>query len=437
MIELTAGQALTGKLIEAGTGTLVLKGGRLIDGTGRPPLANGVVVIEGERITKVGPVGEVVIPTGRDVRTLDTAGKVLMPGLIECHIHLNGEVTFDAYRRYLAPPEEERLLRSAADAARMLEAGFTTLRDVGSKFAPILKRAARSGILRAPRIFGSGQALTVTGGHGDWLHFPYAWVRDAKFRGWIVDGADECRHVVRLQFREGADLVKIIASGGGITNTPEDLAGLGVPEFSPDELRAIVEEARMRRAKVAAHTTGAEATRQAIAAGVDTIEHGMISAEHYDVLDTMAERGVILDPTMAIMYRAGYDGDRIGVFKGGQEAARRVLELQQRMVDAAKRRGVTVVLGTDCIGSLGAGESALELRLLVDSGLSTMEAIVAGTRNGAIALGAEKDLGTLEPGKVADVLVLNKDPLADIKVLEDTATIAHVIQSRAPIAVRI
>lgn len=435
MVDVTA--TLKQRLVRTSEHRLVLKGGRLIDGTGRAPVDDAVVVIEGDRIGQVGRAGEVKIPSGPDTQVLDTAGKTLMPGLIECHIHLNGEVTFDAYRRYLAPVEEERLLRSAADALRMLESGFTTLRDVGSKFAPILKNAARNGVIVAPRIFGAGHALGVTGGHGDWAHFPYEWVVEGKFRAWLVDGVDECRRVVRRQFRDGADLIKVIASGGGLTNTAEDLAGMGVPEFSPDELRAIVEEARMRRAKVAAHTTGGESVRQAVTAGVDSIEHGMIGESDFGILDTMAERGTVLDPTMAIMYRTAYEGDRMGVFKGGQEAAKRILDVQRRMVEEAKRRGVVVVLGTDCVGSLGAGESALELWLLAGAGLSNMEAIVAGTKNGAVALGLQRDLGTLEPGKVADILVLAKDPLGDIRVLEDKANIVHVVQSQAHLSARI
>jgi imidazolonepropionase-like amidohydrolase len=148
----------------------------------------------------------------------------------------------------------------------------------------------------------------------------------------------------------------------------------------------------------------------------------------------MAERGVVLDPTLSVFYRTGYEGDQMGVFKDGQEAARRIMEQQQQMVAAAKQRGVTISLGTDCVGRMGVGQSALELRLLHDSGLSPMEALVAGTRNGGINLGLEKHLGTLECGKVADILVLAKDPLQDIRVLEDKANIVQIIKSKAPLS---
>lgn len=410
----------------------LLTGGTLIDGTGRPAVADAAIVIEGERIVQAGRIGEIPIP--EDATVVDTAGKVMMPGLIDCHIHLTGEVTFDAYRRYLMPSEEGRLLRAAADSIEMLETGFTTLREPGGKFGTILKRAINQGVMVGPRILAAGIPLTTTGGHGDWRHFPYEWVKEGQWRGLIVDGVDECRKAVRRQFREGADLIKILASGGGVTNSDEDLAGMGMPEFTDEELEAIIEEAHMRRAKVAAHTTGAEVIRHSVAAGIDTIEHGVIPPSDYDVLDMMAEKGVVLVPTIAIFYRTGYEGDKLGVYAGGQVAARRLVDQQKAMVNEAKRRGVTIVLGTDCVGAMGVGESALELRLLVESGLSPLEAIVAGTQNGAIAMGLQKHLGTLQPGKLADILVLNQDPLDDIRVLEDRHNIKHILKTKTPLS---
>jgi imidazolonepropionase-like amidohydrolase len=185
---------------------------------------------------------------------------------------------------------------------------------------------------------------------------------------------------------------------------------------------------------VTAHVTGGRAARQAIEAGVDGLEHGVIGPDEYDVLDLMAERGVVLDPTLSVFWRTAYEGDEMGVFKDGQEAARRILDLQYHMVRAAKQRGVTLTLGTDCVGRMGVGKSALELRLLRESGLSEMDALVAGTRNGGINLGLEKHLGTLEAGKVADILVLAHNPLEDISVLEDKVNIIQIIKSRAPLS---
>jgi imidazolonepropionase-like amidohydrolase len=436
MNELSLKSDSNSKLIQLTEGkTTVLQGGRLIDGTGSDVLENSVIVIEADRIVDVGKMNAVNIPDNTDVEVIDTSGKIIMPGLFDCHIHLTGVVTFDAYRRYLNPSDELKLLQAAVDAAVMLEYGFTTLRDVGGKPSLILKRAFNQGIIVGPRLHAAGPALTVTGGHGDWLHFPYDWVKNQKFRGWPVDGVEECRKAVRFNFRNGADLIKIIASGGGITNTAEDLAAMGIPEFSSEELKTIVSEAHTRRGKVAAHTTGAQATRQALDAGVDTIEHGFIQPPDYDILDLMAESGVSLIPTLSVLYRSGYEGDEMGVWRGGQEAGKRFLELNQEMVAEAKRRGVNVALGTDGVGHMGAGRSGLELRLLVDSGFTALEAITVGTRNSALAMGIEDKVGTLEPGKLADILILNKDPLQEITILEEKNNISTIIKSNIPLSV--
>lgn len=436
MNELSLKSDSNSNLIQLSEGkTIVLKGGRLIDGTGSDVLENPAIIIEADRIVDVGEMNTVNIPDNENVEVVDTSGKTIMPGLFDCHIHLTGVVTFDAYRRYLNPSDELKLLQAAVDAVVMLEHGFTTLRDVGGKPSLVLKRAVNQGIITGPRIHAAGPALTVTGGHGDWLHFPYDWVKNQKFRGWPVDGEEECRKAVRFNFRNGADLIKIIASGGGITNTAEDLAAMGIPEFSSEELKTIVTEAHMRRGKVAAHTTGAQATRQALDAGVDTIEHGFIQPPDYDILDLMAESGVSLIPTLSVLYRSGFEGDEMGVWKGGQEAGKRFLELNQEMVAEAKRRGVNVALGTDGVGHMGAGRSGLELRLLVDSGFTALEAITVGTRNSALAMGIEDKVGTLEPGKLADILILNRDPLQEITILEEKNNISTIIKSFTPLSV--
>jgi imidazolonepropionase-like amidohydrolase len=427
--------ALNTKLIqlEKATGTVVIKGGTLIDGTGSKPVANATIVVEGERIAKIGAPGE-AIETAPGAGVIDARGKWVLPGLIDCHIHLTGEVTFDVYRRYLLPAEDQRLLRAAADVLEMLETGFTTLREPGGKFGTILKRAVNSGVIVGPRILAAGVPFTTSGGHGDWRAFPYDFVKAGQFRGLIVDGVEECRKAVRMQFREGADLIKVLASGGGVTNSDEDLGSHGMPEFSDDEFRAIIEEAHLHHALVAAHNTGPEVVRQSVRLGVDTVEHGVLGPDDYDVLDLMAEKKIPLVPTLSIFYRTAFQGDALGVFKNGQDAARRILDQQQKTVFEAKRRGVTITLGTDCVGAIGVGESALELRLIAESGISNLDAISSATRNGAIAMGLEKHLGTLEPGKLADILVVDADPAADVRVLEDRTNIRHILKSRAPLS---
>jgi imidazolonepropionase-like amidohydrolase len=431
---LAGAAALNTKLVQLDKehGKTVIKGGTLIDGNGGTPVENATILILGERITKVGHPGETIDGAGATV--IDATGKWVMPGLTDSHIHLTGEVTFDVYRRYLAPTEDQRLLRAAGDAQTMLETGFTTLREPGGKFGTILKRAVNSGVITGPRILAAGAPFTTTGGHGDWRPLPYEWVKEGQWRGVIVDGVDEARKAVRMQFRNGADLIKVLASGGGVTNTDEDLGSHGMPEFSDEELSAIIDEAHFHHARVAAHNTGPEVVRQSLRLGVDTIEHGVLGPADYDVLDLMAERGVPLIPTLCIFYRTAFHGDALGVFKNGQEAARRILDQQKQTVFEAARRGVTIATGTDCVGSMGIGESAVEISLIADSGLSNLAALSAATRNGAIVMGLEKHLGTLESGKLADVLVVDKDPTADVRILEDRANISRIIRSKAPLS---
>lgn len=431
---LAGAAALSAKLVQLDKeqGKTVITGGTIIDGNGGTPVKNATLVIQGERVTKVGRSGEALDTSGANV--IDATGRWVMPGLTDSHIHLSGEVTFDVYRRYLAPTEDQRLLRAAGDVLTMLETGFTTLREPGGKFGTILKRAVNTGVITGPRILAAGVPFTTTGGHGDWRPLPYEWVRDGQWRGLIVDGVDEARKAVRMQLRNGADLIKVLASGGGVTNTDEDLGSHGMPEFSDEELTAIIEETHFHHARVAAHNTGPEVVRQSLRLGVDTIEHGVLGPEDYDVLDLMAEKKVPLIPTLCIFYRTAFQGDALGVFKNGQEAARRILDQQKKTVFEAQRRGVVVATGTDCVGSMGMGESALEISLLADSGLSNLEAISAATRNGAVAMGLEKHLGTLEAGKLADILVVDKDPTADVRVLEERSNISRIVRSKAPLS---
>lgn len=403
---------------------LALVGGTLIDGTGAAPVTGKALLIEGERL-RLAFAGE--IPA--DYSVVDLSGKWVVPGLIDCHVHLIGESTLDAYRRYVTPEPSRRLLNAAKDMANMLHTGFTTVRQLGLGYGVALREATRLGLLRGPRILAANTALTSTGGHGDWAIYPEAWVRSwpPEFRGTIVDGEEECRKAVRRSFREGADLIKLMTSAGGITNHPHDLIAHG--EFSPSELRAIVSEARRWHRKVAAHAVGNAGVRLAVDAGVDTIEHGVFEPDPA-VIEDMAHRGIVLVPTLFIFSWVIEEGREAGVFEEGIEAAKRLMDLQFRAVSAAHAGGVRVALGTDDNGVLGAGRHGRELQLLCHAGLSARAAITAGTQNGAVACGLEHEIGTLESGKAADVIVLSRDPLADVSSLAQEGSVEMVIQSK-------
>lgn len=397
-------------------------GGTLIDGTSRQPLTNAAILIEDGVINAVGAKNTVRIPDGTEV--IDVSGQWVIPGLIDCHIHLNGETTLDMYRRYLTPSRELKLLNAVRHAFLAITSGFTTVRDVGLGHAVTLKHAIADGLIAGPRILAANSAITSTGGHGDWTIFPYEWAKSMELRGTIADGPDECRLAVRRAFREGADLIKVMVSGGGITNHAQDL--IAHAEFSPEELEAIVDETHRRGAKVAAHSVGPDTAPLAVQAGVDTIEHGVFEPDPV-ILNKMAEQGISLVPTIFIFKWVVDEGKQAGVFDEGIEAAKKLVAVQYRLVKAALEAGVNIALGTDNNGVLGADRSARELALLCEAGLTPLQAVQAGTANAARACGLDS-VGTLRVGKTGDLLVVNKDPLSDIASLGRQGTIAKIVQ---------
>ena len=406
------------------TERILLDDVRVIDGTGAPPKEHMAVLVSGGRVESIGPSSA----TPKTVERISAGGKTLMPGMIDCHAHFTGEATGQAYKRYLDPPPGVKMLRAATDAYEALAGGTTTVRDPGTgggkPFA--LRRAIADGIIIGPRIYASGSALSQSNGHGDWHLFPYEWVKTLEPRAMLVDGVDECRKAVRLNFREGADFIKVFLSSGGVTNTPEDL--VSYPEFSLDELQAIVEEAHRREKRVAAHATGAPAVLHGLAAGVDSIEHGRCGADRR-VLEKVAETGTFLCPTLSIFYWISTVGAEWGIFAEGIEAAKVQLEEGYKMVEMARDLGVKLANSTDVGSKYGRGLQAKELELMVTAGLTPSEAIVAATRTAAECIGVEADLGTVEVGKKADLLLVDGDPLADIRILQNRDALTMIMRA--------
>jgi imidazolonepropionase-like amidohydrolase len=369
--------------------SIALIGGTLIDGTGASPVENTTVLVEGKKIRAVGPMATVKIPEG--ARRINVAGKWILPGFIDAHIHL----TYPADdRQHFTQTDSLATLRALHFMNIFVRCGITSVRDVGSPVEPMraLNEAAQLGYVDTIRLFSCGQLLTVTGGHGD----------DSKLSR-AVDGPWEWRKAVREMRKAGFDHIKIS------------------PTFTIEEVKAAVDEAKTLGMRITSHggglsdTTPTTMTRIAVQAGVDCIEH--LNEMKDDVLDLIAEKRVYLVPTLAI-YREQYkanDMNRILIDKRGWTVA-----LHETLFKKAMARKITMGIGTDAVGkfmTLYPRLYFMEMKYFVELGASPMDAIVAATRNGALILGKEDVLGTIKEGKLADIQVVNGNPLKSLDAL--------------------
>ena len=406
----------------------VLRGAKLIDGAGSDPVQDSIVVIKGELIESVGRSGEVDYPQDADV--IEVAGLTVMPGLIDAHLHLAGYPSLNSLQGVLDDPYL-RCARAAMDCWRLLDSGFTTVRDCASYHTLFLRQAVDEGSLPGPRIVSCGKAVTQTCGHMDEAHsLPLEWVVGRDICR-IADGPDECRRAVREQFRAGADFIKIATTGGVMSEQ-------GAPtstQYTVDEIKVITEEAHAMGKKVAAHAQGNQGIKNALLGGVDTIEHGIYLDD--EAVEMMLDREAFLIPTLAVVEAILAGGPKAGIREVSLKKARSIGEDHLKSFNLAWRSGVKIGLGTDyflsplVIGEF-MGNHAKELELYVRAGLSPLEAIVCATGNNAQALGLADSLGTIEAGKRADILVVRGDPLADITILQDRANIETVYKAGRP-----
>ena len=390
---------------------VALRAGRLIDGTGRPPVNDVVILIQGGRITAVGR--DVPVPAGAKV--IDLGAATVLPGLIDSHIHLTGrhigegDNWEDSAVRDL--PQADAI-RGVRNARLTLEAGFTTVRNVGADdFSDVaLRDMIAQGVVPGPRILAGGHSLGITGGHCDTNGFRPG-IFDPDIRRGVADGIDHVTASVRYQIKQGADVIKFCATGGVLSEGD----AVGVQQYSLDEMSAIVAAAHMAERKVAAHAHGNEGIRVAVAAGVDSIEHG--STLDDETIATMKKRGTFLVPTL-MAQEAVESQARTGILTGLRaEKALFIAPIARRSFGTAVRAGVKIALGTDA-GVFPHGTNGREFRLMVDNGMDPMAAIVAGTSSAAQLLGLEAQIGTIETGKTADIIAVAGNPLDDISLLE-------------------
>ena len=383
---------------------IALTGARLIDGTGGPPQDGVTVVVEDGRITAVGDA-----PPPPDAETIDLAGRTLLPGLIDAHVHLS------SLDRSLGPALHPYGLVQAARG--MLDGGITTVRDLGSFGRSLfdLRDAVGRGLVAGPRLVLCGQIVAATSPGG--RTFPGMY-REA-------DGPVEMRKAVREQIRQGADFIKVMSTGA-LTVVDEDVRPT---QMIPEEMDAIVDEAHRLGFTVASHAEGADGIRLSVDAGVDTVEHGEMGHQVPDVLATMAERGIVLVPTLCVFDAvADVDGPFLPWMR---ERALRLREASRKTMTAALAAGVPMAMGADAGPH---GENARELVLMVEAGMSAGEGIVAATSTAARVCGLADEVGTVAVGRRADLLVVDGDPLADVRVLADRERIWLVLQDGKRVA---
>jgi imidazolonepropionase-like amidohydrolase len=398
-----------------GKGIVAIKAARLIDGTGKAAIANGVVVITDDKITAVGTATSVVIPAGAKV--IDLGDATLLPGFVDVHTHVIGRVLGDPENELSVVkdyPSFEAIL-GVGNAQRTLMSGFTSIRNVGAgrfdDFA--LRKAINEGWVNGPRMQASGHALGITGGHCDENGFRPG-LLDGSVKDGIANGPDEVRAAVRYQIKYGADLIKTCATGGVLSEGD----AVGATQYTYEELKAMVDEATKLERKVAAHAHGTEGIKIAVRAGVSSIEHGSFLDE--EGARMMAQRGTFLVPTLM----AGEAVERFarnGTLKGLRaEKALAAAAAMRRAIKIAIANKVMIALGTDA-GVIPHGTNGHEFTLLVEwGGMLPMEAITAGTFNGAMLMGWDKNIGSLSVGKWADIVAVPGDPLKDIRAMEGT-----------------
>lgn len=396
-----------------GTGTVVLRAARVIDGTGAPPVANGVVVVTDNRIAAVGRQDAVTIPAG--ARTVDLGNATLLPGFIDMHTHVIGRGLADVRSDNAIARDYEATgaIIGVANAHRTLMAGFTTIRNLGAgNFDDLaLREAIDNGMVVGPRMQASAHGLGITGGHCDVNGFRPG-LFDGDYRDGIADGPDQVRAAVRYQAKYGADVIKTCATGGVLS----ERAGVNVTQYTLDELEAMVQEASKLGRKVAAHAHGTEGIKLAVRAGVASIEHGSFLDDEGARL--MKERGTYLVATISAVEaveQMAKSGRLTGLRAEKALAAAAAVRNELRI---AMRHGVLMALGSDA-GVIPHGDNGREFTLLVQwAGMSPMQAIVAGTSNAAKLLGWDDRIGTLAAGKLADVVAVPGDPLSDVRLLE-------------------
>ena len=388
---------------------IIFRNARVIDGRG-DCLSRGFVVVENDRIVKVGKGSGPAKKNAHEV--IDLEGRTLLPGIIDCHVHLCLDGSADPMRSLQSDSEPVMTLKTARNAQLTLLAGVTTVRDMGARNGVTLpiRDAVADGIVPGPRILSSGRCICMTGGHG----WPF---------GREADGEDEVRKAVREQIKAGVDVIKLMATGGVMTPGVDP----GAAQFTYEELKAGVEEAHKAGRRTASHAQGNQGVKNALRAGIDSIEHGVFLDD--EAVQLFLARKTALIPTISAPFHILEKGIKGGVPAYAVEKTKKVSKTHIESAKKAYREGVTIAMGTDAGTPFnGHGENLKELELLVGIGLSPMEALLSATGTASETLGLGSQIGTIEQGKLADLIVVEGDPTQDVTLLQKKENLVIVMK---------
>ena len=389
----------------------IIHSGKLIDGVSENPKSVFSIIVEKDKIVDVV---EGYLDPGKGDKAIDLNSYTVLPGLMDMHVHLSGESNPKKYLERFTMDLDDYAYQSISYAKKTLMAGFTTVRDLGGPINNSLRDAIEKGLVVGPRIFSSGNALATTGGHADPTNgMKFEFAGDPGPKQGIVNGLEDARKAVRQQYKNGADLIKITATGGvlSVAKSGEN------PQFKEDEIREIVETASDYNMHVAAHAHGSEGMKRAILAGVRSIEHGTLMDQ--EVMDLMIKKNTYYVPTISagefVAEKAQIDGYYPEIVR---PKAKKIGPQLKNTFKKAYGAGVKIAFGTDS-GVSYHGENAKEFRYMVEAGMSPMEAIISATKTASELLEKEKSLGTVERGKVADIIATECDPLENIDCMKE------------------
>src|SRR5213080_1096068 len=414
---------------------IVLKAARLFDGKSNALVQNAVVIVQGDKIVDAG--SNLPIPSGAQM--IDLGDATLAPGFMDAHTHLTADFSGNYNERRLQELDvnvSEHAIRATAFALATVEAGFTTVRDLGSRFVAsrefvdvALRNSINKGVIVGPRMLVATKGIGATGGHfdptGGFRDFLFG--REPDYTDGIADGPEEIRKAVRFEVKNGADVIKAAVSGGVLSLADE----VDTPQLTPSEMAALVDESHRLRKKVAVHCHGDQAAREAIEAGVDSIEHGSFMKP--ETLTRMKNKGTFLTPTLMATewIRSKLDNYPPAL----QAKAKAAGAARSDMFRSAVKMGVKISFGSDA-AVFPHGQNAKEFKLMVDLGMAPIDALKSATVSDAELLGIAQEVGTLEKGKLADVIAMPSDPTSDITATERVSFVmkeGKIVRSGPPI----